>query len=245
MIISPIPSTAVTHSFSTRAIANDVTTGEGRVGWISAGSGRSTSDILWSCFSILLVCTWKCVHFNVPSIDDSEAGWHRWGILCWPGTRLLSKWMNKVGWMIAIILAPELGVAIAMHQYLGAREWLKKLRVDKPTEIESQDVGSQDAEVKLLGVGRDGVTKAHTFFANMGGFIAKICVLPSPQQGSTSSDKSDKTSPVPEMPRELIREIKDCQELGQYIYFQVLIYIRIDYRLIVSLFFIIYLSVLL
>jgi hypothetical protein len=127
MIISPVPSTAVAHIFSTRATANNVTTGDGRVGWVSAGSGRSTSDILWSCFSIPLVCTWKCIHFNVPSIHKSEARWHMWGIVCWPGKRLLLVWMYKVGWMIGIALAPELGVAIAMYQYLGAREWSNML----------------------------------------------------------------------------------------------------------------------
>jgi hypothetical protein len=85
--------------------------------------------------------------------------------------------------MVGIILAPELGIAIAMHQNLQARKGLKLLRMDKPRETGPQDfeskndkskkIGSTDVEstndqVKVLGVGRDELTKAHAFFANMG-----------------------------------------------------------------------------
>lgn len=43
----------------TRALAQNATASDEHVGWVSSASGRSTSDILWSCFSILLVCTYK------------------------------------------------------------------------------------------------------------------------------------------------------------------------------------------
>ncbi|KAL2808965.1 hypothetical protein BJX63DRAFT_407174 [Aspergillus granulosus] len=47
-----------------------------RVGWTSSPDVRSTADILWSCGAVFLVCTWKCMHFNLPSLEESEAQWH-------------------------------------------------------------------------------------------------------------------------------------------------------------------------
>jgi len=149
MITLSILSTTVILFFSAGALAQNSTAGDIRVGWVSSGSGRSTSDILWSCFSILLVCTWKCVHFNVPSIEESEAGWlswpsykpglgnseerearpPRWSIPYWPSKLLWRKWAKKVGWLIAIVIAPELGVAMGMDQFLRARE---------PRELEAE-----------------------------------------------------------------------------------------------------------
>jgi len=137
--------------------------------------------------------------------------------------------------MIGIILAPELGIAIAMHQYLGAREGLKRLRVEKPREIELRDVGSKDVgskdigskhqkskglasqpdQVKVLGVGRDEITKAHIFLANMGGFIVKICVLPRARQESTSLDEPDGIYLIPKTSLELIYMIRDHSDLGK------------------------------
>jgi hypothetical protein len=230
--MSTVPTGIVAHMFPTCATTSNVTAGDNRVGWVSAGSGRGTSDILWSCFSILLVCTYKCIHFNVPSIHESEARWHSWGIVFWPGARLWSKWAHNVRWMVGIILAPELGIAIAMHQNLQARKGLKLLRMDKPRETGPQDfeskndkskkIGSTDVEstndqVKVLGVGRDELTKAYAFFANMGGFIAKICVLSRSQQSITSSGEPVDTSSIPKTSQELICEIKKCEDLGQLI----------------------------
>jgi hypothetical protein len=292
MIIPSAPSATVAHILSARATANNATTGDGRVGWVSAGSGRSTSDILWSCFSILLVCTWKCIHYNVPSIHESEARWHWWG----PGARLLSIWMYKVGWMIGIAVAPEIGVALAMHQYLNARAGLKLLRVDMPRETGSQhvelrktesknielkgtepkglesinvdskgvasegtepknvasisieskrivskrtepkDVESKHAQVTVLGVGRDEITMAHTFFANMGGFIAEVRVLSLPEQGKTSSNKPDETTSIPKTSYALIRGIQSCRSLGQSTCSQLLLHIISTTVLVLLLF---------
>jgi hypothetical protein len=90
---------------------------------------------------------------------------------------------------------------------------VKNVELNK-TEV--KDVESKHAEVKVLGLGRDEITKAHTFFAYMGGFIAKIRVLSRPQQGESSSNKPDETSSVPETSQVIIREVEDCRDLGQY-----------------------------
>jgi hypothetical protein len=142
--------------------------------------------------------------------------------------------MYKVGWMIGIAVAPEIGVAIAMYQYLWARAGLKELRVDMPRETgsrhvelrktesrnleskgtEPKDVESKHAQVTVLGVGRDEITMAHTFFANMGGFIAEVRVLSPPEQGKTPLNKLDETSPVPKTSHEFIGMIDDCRNLS-------------------------------
>jgi hypothetical protein len=122
MIIAPSisPPTAF-QGVSARTIAAN----EGQVGWVSSSPGRSTSDILWSCFSILLVCAWKCIHFNVPSDEERDAGWHKFlwhTVPYWPERLLWWRWSKTIGFIIMIILAPEIGVAIAMDQHLSARE---------------------------------------------------------------------------------------------------------------------------
>ncbi|PMD31518.1 hypothetical protein L207DRAFT_640790 [Hyaloscypha variabilis F] len=168
-----------------RALAQNTTASDEHVGWVSSGSGRSTSDILWSCFSILLVCTYKCIHFNVPSRKESEAGWFTW-IWC-------RKWLKKMGWMMLIVLAPEIGVAMATDQYLLAREQChkesslesqEKRKVDESQVVEG---GKKDVETVTTEVNEDErekqeITNTHTFFANMGEFNLRICTLSLLQQ---------------------------------------------------------------
>jgi len=197
MHIPLLSSESVAQFLSIRATAQNGTS-DGRVGWVSADDGRSTSDILWSCFSILLVCTWKCIHFNVPSKNDSEAGWHWWGPLRLPQKRLLFRWIYKITWMVGIFIAPEIGVTIAMDQYLCAKEGVRYLKeTEEKSKIEEKNskniILDKDAEWKvkeLQGIKGDKATTTHTFFANMGGFVAKIWVLSSPGQDTTALDNS-------------------------------------------------------
>ncbi len=50
--------------------------------------------------------------------------------------------------MICIAVAPEIGVSIAMDQYLWAREGLRDLKEDEPKKVESKDVNSKDVDSK-------------------------------------------------------------------------------------------------
>ncbi|KAL3476637.1 hypothetical protein BJX99DRAFT_270308 [Aspergillus californicus] len=81
-----------------------------RVGWVSSPNVRSTSEILWSCLSIFLVCSWKCVHLNIPSSEESEAGWHTtlqgW-LPYWPTGLYRRLLYRRLKWMIFIAMAPE------------------------------------------------------------------------------------------------------------------------------------------
>jgi hypothetical protein len=126
---------------------NNTTSGKTaeRVGWVSSTNNRSTSDILWSCFTIFLVCSWKCVHLHIPSVEESEAEWR----LPCPSLPLWKRWFRKVKWMCIITLAPEIGVGMAVEQFMTARKMNKKF---------------QDLHF----------TMAHGFYALMGGFVIAV-----------------------------------------------------------------------
>lgn len=104
-------------------------TSEEMIGWVSPDARRNTWGIIWSCLTIFIVCSWKCVHLNVPSHNESIAGWHTisklpWSIEIpyWPQRLLWIKWRRKVLWMAFIAIAPEYGVALALAQYLAAKK---------------------------------------------------------------------------------------------------------------------------
>jgi len=72
--------------------------------------------------------------------------------------------------MGVIVVAPELGVAMAMGQYLEATEFARGVKGGKG------DKGSKAKGGKVRGnkVKGDELTKTHAFYANMGGFIMKL-----------------------------------------------------------------------
>ena len=102
-----------------------------------------------------------------------------------------------MGWMVLIVLAPELGVTMATNQYLLAREQCHKAnsresqgkrKVDESQVVEDgkKDVGTATAkmttEVDEDKEEKQEITNTHTFFANMGGFSLRICALSLSQQ---------------------------------------------------------------
>ncbi|PMD53100.1 uncharacterized protein K444DRAFT_572716, partial [Hyaloscypha bicolor E] len=94
-------------------------------------------NIVWSCVSILLVCTYKCLHFNIPSFEEKRAG-------CY---------LRKLGWMLGVALAPEVGVGLAVMEYFQACKDLEEVKGRWP-----------DLEIDLV----------HAFYARMGGFAVQL-----------------------------------------------------------------------
>ncbi|RYP12482.1 hypothetical protein DL765_007281 [Monosporascus sp. GIB2] len=136
--------------------------GSGMVGWVSPDARRNTLDIILSCLSIFLVCSWKCVHLNLPTLEESRAGWHKvnifrkdWDIPLFPERPLLRKWGRKLIWMGVISIAPELGVALAVKQWESARK----------------------------SAYRESHTMTHAFYAQMGGIVLRV-VKPLPEKHS-------------------------------------------------------------
>ena len=108
------------------------------------------------------------MHLNIPSVEESEAGWLMLGgWLPYPSSLLVKCWLRKVKWMSVIAVAPEMGVAMAADQFSKAREMNKRF---------------QDQNFTLT----------HCFYALMGGFVIAI---PRParsrddnQEGITTQD---------------------------------------------------------
>ncbi|KAF5373529.1 hypothetical protein D9757_010500 [Collybiopsis confluens] len=72
---------------------------------------RTWYDIVWSCVSVLIACTWVSVHPNVPGPDEG-ALWH------------------KIGLMLVMIIAPELLVLWAARQWFAARKLASRYRLE-------------------------------------------------------------------------------------------------------------------
>lgn len=163
-------------SLLTPLLARNSTSAVERVGWVSSPDTRSTSEILWSCFSVFLVCSFKCVHLNLPTVQESEAGWHTllagW-LPYWPTKPLRMLMLRKLMWMAIIVLAPEIGVALAAREYLNARRLQKA-------------------------VGSPAFTLTHAFFVSMGGFAVALPAVEgrsltrSPPSGSLSPTQNQR-----------------------------------------------------
>ena len=103
--------------------------------------------------------------------------------------------------MVGIFIAPEVGVTIAMDQYLCAKEGVRYLQQeeekskgeDKNLLNNIKDKDAEWAVKELQGVRGEKATKTHAFFANMGGFVAKIWVLSSHGQEVAELDSSQPT----------------------------------------------------
>lgn len=128
------------------ALAQDNTTtnnnnGDEMVGWVSPAPRRTTWSIIWSCLSIFMVCSWKCVHLNIPSHQEAKGEWYTLQVKflpdtpVWPKAPLRRKWRRKVLWMCGIALAPEFGVALALQQHMKARKDLKNANEKRSREL--------------------------------------------------------------------------------------------------------------
>lgn len=89
-------------------------TGEAKVGWVWDVDKRSSFDILWSCLAVVLVCTYKVIHLNLPSAKEVEAPWYALGF--W------RKWLRKFKWMTFMTFAPEILLAMALQDWLWCRQ---------------------------------------------------------------------------------------------------------------------------
>ena len=73
------------------------------------GDCRSITDIIWSCLSVIIACTWTSIHPNIPSPNDGF----------WKRLRTRIR-ITLIG-----LIAPELIVIWAAKQWKSAR-WIKK-----------------------------------------------------------------------------------------------------------------------
>lgn len=120
------------------------------VNFVSTPNVRGSLDIVWTCLSILLLCTYKVLHQNVPlqSIPDSE-DWKQ------NFYRSYFRTLHKIGWMLINLVAPE---------FILAKAWSDR----KAVHIAHTNLG------KWAKIDQVQWTRTHTHLANMGGFSIKF-----------------------------------------------------------------------
>jgi hypothetical protein len=94
----------------------------GLAGWSQAPNYRGTWDIITSCVLTLTVCVWSALHLNVPSENS----------------RLRTRNIRRLRWILLGIFAPELVVSTAFAQYLTA-SWLHR-EIRKDVEYRKKEV---------------------------------------------------------------------------------------------------------
>ncbi|KAK0623874.1 hypothetical protein B0T14DRAFT_425249, partial [Immersiella caudata] len=116
---------------------------------------RSTMDIVWSCLTIIFLCTWSITHLSVPPqlrpLPPAKSFWEE----CRRG--FFESWYSfrrKSAWMLFNTMVPEYFLGKALVEFLGARDLTKKM-----TEFQRDE--KHDDEIIW--------THSHTHFANMGG----------------------------------------------------------------------------
>lgn len=129
---------------------------------------RGTLDILWSCLSVLLLCTWSIQHLPIP---------HQ----CRPRSvrQQINKFFYQLGiklrWMLVTLIAPELLCGVAAEEWLNACK-AARILAEKP-----------DDEIEW--------TASHGFFAQMGGFRLRFRDADSQNSRRTSDTTTNEVSP--------------------------------------------------
>ncbi|KAI3603596.1 hypothetical protein WG66_006077 [Moniliophthora roreri] len=79
---------------------------------ININGCRTTTSILWSCLSVILICTWVAIHPNIPRV----------------GTHSAVVVYKNIEHMVIAILAPEIIILWAMRQWYSAKEIAKQFK---------------------------------------------------------------------------------------------------------------------
>ncbi|KAK7016812.1 hypothetical protein VNI00_018788 [Paramarasmius palmivorus] len=79
---------------------------------------RTTTGILWSCLSVIFICTWVAIHPNIPAVQDWRGNpWHPAVVI-----------YQNVELMVVALLAPEFMILWAMRQREQAKNIRKKFK---------------------------------------------------------------------------------------------------------------------
>ncbi|ESK86171.1 hypothetical protein Moror_10965 [Moniliophthora roreri MCA 2997] len=106
MILPYFPVAAAATNTSNTSFDPATSTGE----CININECRTVTDILWSCLSVVLICTWVAIHPNIPHVETHPA------VVVYQNLEL----------MVIALLAPELIILWAMRQWISARDIAKE-----------------------------------------------------------------------------------------------------------------------
>ncbi|CAI7619690.1 unnamed protein product [Penicillium pancosmium] len=121
---------------------------EDTVKFVKSPNTRGTLDIICSCLSVILICTWSILHLNVP-IQPSPRNWKQ------KFFRALYRTSRKGFWMVVDILSPEWAFAKAFSDYRA----VSAVKSDFDNSEKKQDTPW---------------SRSHIYFADMGGFTVKF-----------------------------------------------------------------------
>ena len=119
---------------------------------------RGTSDILWTCVSVLITCTWAVQHLSVPSHDPPEVPSWRHG---WK-EKARHNW-TKFKWTLLTLTGPEFIFAKGLSEFLAARYSNQQFLKAKKSHPHWKEW-----------------TTTHAYYANMRGFILEFYVAAPP-----------------------------------------------------------------
>ncbi|KAF9476289.1 hypothetical protein BDN70DRAFT_882606 [Pholiota conissans] len=125
---------------------------------------RGVSDIITSCFTTILACTWSALHLDVPL---NNSNWFQ-------------QFWYRVRCSLSILFAPEVTVAIALWQRHRAKEIAQEYNdfiASKNKKSETESTSDPEASTNLMETETTAPqsvphwTSTHGFFVLMGGFV--------------------------------------------------------------------------
>ncbi|KAK1222558.1 hypothetical protein PQX77_014596 [Marasmius sp. AFHP31] len=78
----------------------------------SSGETRTSAGVIWSCLSMIILCTWTSVRPNIPCVPRSG----HWTLVWWDDAKIF----------LVALIAPEFIVQWSIRQWFAAREMAKK-----------------------------------------------------------------------------------------------------------------------
>ncbi|KAI5778143.1 hypothetical protein EDC01DRAFT_623309, partial [Geopyxis carbonaria] len=127
--------TTILHSANALPVRDDTA----KTNWGDEPESRGTMGVLFSCAAALALCVWTGVHLNVDLVE-----------LQGKKVETVSTALGKVTWALIALVAPDLVLVIALHQFLNAY---------------GQEVKGASGENMKLKM---------AFFALMGGFSVEV-----------------------------------------------------------------------
>lgn len=170
-------------------------------GFVEGSNVRGTLEIVWSCFAIILLCTWSVIVPHVPEQlkETPSTGFKLWlreiGKLSYPA-------VIKVCWMLYTIVLPEYVLGKALSAFMRARYQAAERK--KIIEDGGEAAAAESFEQQLKSW-----TISHTMLADLGGFVVDFRNLSLPT--SPDDDKSN----VPVLDKlennRKMQEVKDAE----------------------------------
>lgn len=159
-------------------------------GFVKGPNVRGTLEIVWSCFAIILLCTWSVIVPHVPEQLKETPGT---GFKSWLREigKLSYSAVIKVCWMLYTIVLPEYVLGKALSGFMRARH--QEAERKKIIENGGDTTAAESFEQQLKSW-----TVSHTMLADLGGFVVDFRNLSLP----TSPDDDKMNVPVLDKPEE-------------------------------------------